>query len=58
MILGVLDVESGLTRHGGGSGVLSESSKRGIDLILLSGDRRVVKEIKSQKRYNQEALSF
>ena len=39
MILGVLDVESGLTRHGGGSGVLGESGERGIKLLLFLGDR-------------------
>ena len=39
MILGVLDVESGLTRHGGGSGVLGESGERGIELLLFLGDR-------------------
>ena len=39
MIFCLLDVESGLTRHGGGSGVLGESGERGIELVLLLGDR-------------------
>ena len=39
MIFGLLDVESGLTRRGGGSGVLGEAGERGIELFLLLGDR-------------------
>ena len=39
MISWLLDVESSLTRHGNGSSVLGESTKRGIDLIYLSDDR-------------------
>ena len=38
MIPGVLDVEPGLTWHGGGSGVASESRERGIELLLFLGD--------------------
>ena len=39
MIPGVLDVEPGLTWHGGGSSVPGESRERGIELLLFLGDR-------------------